>query len=93
MIKGKTKSGIKFEIDERIKEDARFLRYATQMQSNDPQKALNAMYAMFDLVFGGEEGTNAFMDSIASNNDGICSQEMLVEEFKEIIESTDLKKS
>lgn len=90
---GKTKSGIKFVIDEKIKEDARFLRYAVQMQDVNPQKSLAAMFKMFDLVFGGETGTEAFMDEVAKKNNGICSQDKLVEEFKEIIESTELKKS
>lgn len=93
MIKGKTKSGIDFEINERIKEDARFLKYATQMQGNDPNKALDAMYKMFNLVFGTEEAAEKFMDDIAQKNDGICDQETLVNEFKEIIESTEIKKS
>ena len=35
MVKGKTKSGIKFEIDERIKDDTRLYQYVGEMQSSD----------------------------------------------------------
>ena len=35
MIKGKTKSGIQFSLNEKIKEDARFLYYLTKIQQKD----------------------------------------------------------
>ena len=35
MVKGKTKSGIKFQLDERIKDDARFLYYMAKSQDDE----------------------------------------------------------
>ena len=94
MLKGKTKSGINFEIDERIKDDTRFLQYVVELQNEDDdllrQKAL---YDLLGLVFGGRKGVIAFQNTVASVNDGCCTSEVLLKELNEIFEALNVKKS
>lgn len=86
MVKGKTKSGIAFEIDERIKDDARLTYLLVKLQTNatDPLEAGKAMNQVMNLLFGSDEAVFNFMEAIASKNDGICSQEVLVAELTDL---------
>ena len=94
MVKGKTKSGIKFQIDERIKDDARFLFYLNQLnKADDPQSAYGNAMDMIGLIFGGGEGTIAFMNEVAAKHGGVCEVTTMVEEIKEIVQATKLKNS
>lgn len=95
MIKGKTKSGIQFQIDERIKEDARFLYYLTkaQNQNEDAMEKGNAIMAMLKLIFGSDEGVIKFMDAVAACNDGICDMTIMMAELTEMFEAMNAKNS
>ena len=86
IIEGETTSGIKFRVDKRLLNDSRFLHYAVMMQDkNDKMKALKAMFEMYGLLFGSQEGLIAFENAVAEVNGGICSQEMLFAELNEIL--------
>lgn len=93
MVKGKTKSGIEFKIDERIKGDTRLLQYIVEMQSDDTQTQTTALFDMLGLMFGGRKGVVNFQNAVAANNNGLCSTELLVKELTEIMEALSLKKS
>lgn len=95
MVKGTTKSGIKFQIDERVKDDMRLLRIFTKMQNPDttPEEASKLVMKAIDFIFGGEAGTDAFMDAVAGANGGICEAETMIRELKEILEACKLKNS
>lgn len=95
MVKGTTKSGIKFQIDERVRNDMRLLRLFTKMQDPEisPEEASKTVMRVIDFIFGGEEGTDAFMDAVAEANGGICEAETLKNELSEIFNACKLKNS
>lgn len=90
MIEAQTKSGIKFTVDERIKDDARAMLCLTDLmrysKSDDAEKMMSAMSRLMDLIFGGMEGKNAFFDAVADAHDGICNNDTMSEEFSQIME-------
>lgn len=94
MVEGKTKSGIAFTIDERVKDDTRIL-YLITKASNEKTEALEKASAVFDLlslIFGGENNAFEFQNTVASVHDGICSTDLLMEELNQIFEAVNLKK-
>lgn len=86
MITKKTKSGIEFSIDERIKDDARLIRYLVKIQNKSvPENdKMQAVFDLIDFIFGSGEGADAFMNAVAEHHDGVCSVNALVAELKEI---------
>jgi len=95
MVKGKTKSGIKFEIDERIKDDARALYYLTALQKPDiePMVASKQIFNLFELMFGSDDGIINFMNAVAESNNGVCDTKTMLTELTDMMESIDAKKS
>ena len=94
MVKGTTKSGIKFQIDERVKDDTRLLQYIVEMQDTENQmKQSTAMFDLLGLLFGGRSGVVAFQNAVASTHDGVCTSEVMLKELTEIFEKINLKKS
>ena len=93
MVKGKTKSGIKFQMDERIKDDARFLYYLTKAQ--DESSALEdkskAIMGILKLIFGTDENVIQFMDAVAAVNDGVCNVEKMLSELTEMFDALNAK--
>lgn len=86
MVKGKTKSGIAFELDERIKDDWRITYLLVNMQQKKGNtfeigKSMNQLLA---LIFGSDDGTYAFMTEVADKHDGICSASVMLEELNEM---------
>lgn len=92
MVRGKTKSGIEFELDERIKDDTRLFQYLVEMQSGDVQSQSVALFDMLTLIFGDRKGVIQFQNAVASANDGVCSAALLTSELNEILEALSLKK-
>lgn len=93
MVNGKTKSGIKFQIDERVKDDARFLYYLTKAQDKtaDLSEQGKAVVDILTLIFGNEEGVIGFMNAVASVHDGICTTETMMDELTEILSAINAK--
>ena len=92
MIKGKTKSGIEFELDERIKDDARLMHLLVRMQkAKEPVDTAEAMNNLLALIFGSDEGTFAFMNEVAVKHDGVCSAENMLVELTEMLEALNAK--
>lgn len=93
MVKGKTKSGIKFQIDERIKDDARFLYYLTKAQDekSDVTEKSKAVVGILKLVFGSDEGVIDFMNTVASVNKGVCDTERMLSELTEMFDAINAK--
>lgn len=89
IIKGTTKSGIKFSIDNRILKDAKVVRKMAKLSNpdvkEDPVQAVNGYFDLLEMVFGGPEGFTVFMDEVAAHNDGICNTETLIAEANEVI--------
>ena len=95
MIKGKTTSGIKFNLDERIKDDSRLLYLLIQIQSDKVtiERKGALVFDMLNLVFGSYENVMAFMEEVASKHDGFCTNDTLLAELNEIFEALGAKNS
>lgn len=95
IVQGKTKSGIQFTLNKRIKDDARFLYYMTKMQDDDNDLAEKgkAVVGILKLIFGTDEGVISFMDAVASVNDGVCDTEKMLAELMEMFEALAVKNS
>ena len=77
MAKVKAKAGkLTVEFDDRIVNDARFIRHLARLQSDrtpDVERAF-AFNELCDLLFGGE-AVDMIMDELAQANDGVCTME------------------
>ena len=95
MVKGKTKSGIKFSLDERIKDDARLLFILVQIQSDkvSVERKGALVFDLLNIIFGNEDKVMEFMDEVASKHDGFCSNEILMAELNDIFEALGAKNS
>lgn len=95
MVKGKTKSGIKFQLDERIKDDARFLYYLAKAQDeeSDMGEKSKAIMGILKLVFGNDDGVINFMNAVASTNEGVCNVEVMLSELTEMFDAINAKNS
>lgn len=95
MIKGKTKSGIRFQMDERIKDDARFLYYLAKSQDEeaDMGEKSKAIMGILKLVFGDDEGVINFMNAVAATNEGVCNVDVMLSELTEMFDALKAKNS
>ena len=93
MVKGKTKSGIKFQMDERIKDDARFLYYLSKAQDDNGslEDKSRAIMGILKLIFGSDEKVLQFMDAVAAVNDGVCNVEKMLSELTEMFDALNAK--
>ena len=94
MVKGKTKSGIKFQINEAIKDDARLLYMLVQLRKdNVPNEDKGTIvFDMLTLIFGAD-GVMPFMNAVAEKHGGVCSTDSMVMELTEILDSINAKNS
>lgn len=91
-MKGKTKSGIEFELDERIKDDTRFMMLLVKMKrAKEATETAEAMYDLFNLIFGSDEGTYTFMTEVANKHDGVCSADNMLVELTDMLDTLKAK--
>lgn len=94
IIKGKTKSGIKFQLDSRIKDDVRLLFLMSRAQNTeDPITAGKAIMDILSLIFGTEDNVLTFMNEVARTHKGTCQTKDLIAELREMLDSLDAKNS
>ena len=92
VVKGETKSGIKFQLDSKIKEDARLLFLLTRAQNtDDPMVSIKAMMDVLTLIFGAEENVLDFMNEVARTHKGVCSTKFLISELLEMLDALKAK--
>lgn len=92
IIKGETKSGIKFQLDSKIKEDTRLLFLLTRAQNtDDPMVSSKAMMDLLTLVFGTEDNVLDFMNEVARTHKGTCSTKYLISELLEMFDALKAK--
>lgn len=92
MVKGKTKSGIKFQVNEKVARDGRFLYFLTKMQDkSDTVAGTNAFNSMLELLFGPDGGVIEFMNAVAAANNGICDIDVMMGELSEIFDALKAK--
>lgn len=91
-MKGKTQSGFKFNIDERIIEDWRLIDAIAMAESDDPSDQLKGTRAVADLLLGEEK--EALIKFLQEKNDGFVPAKEMTNIIAEIITSIrDLKNS
>lgn len=83
-MQGKTKSGFKYVIDERIKEDWRLLQAITDSESEDASVQLKGVSNLVNLVLG--KNKEAFFKHISDNNDGYVPTTVVMAEITEMLE-------
>ena len=96
IIKGQTKSGIKFTIDKRITEDSRVMFYIRDLRKyketkDKPEEALDAMYSLLELMFGNKDQLMIFMNEVAAKHGGVADPSSLMQELNELFEACNLK--
>ncbi len=99
IIKGQTKSGIKFTIDKRITEDSRVMFYIrnlrkykeTKIKPEEAEDALDAMYSLLELIFGNKDQLMIFMNEVAARHNGVADASSMMQELNELFEACNLK--
>lgn len=82
-MKIKTKSGFKFELDERVLNDYRLVRaIARADDKNNPHNVLGGLVDLVSLIFRKDE--QRLMEHIAEKNDGFVDQERIKEEIADV---------
>ena len=84
-MQGKTKSGYKYDIDDRVLTDWRFVEALTECQNGEGMKQLEGAKTMIRLMFG--KDYDKFMEHLAKKNDGFVPAEAVMAEIQEIFES------
>lgn len=89
-MQGTTKSGYQYNIDNRILKDWRFVNALSNAQKSKSEfEKLEGVLEMAKILFG--DTYDAYLEYIASKNDGYCDSDVIMEEIKEIFESAAIK--
>ena len=86
-MKGTTKSGFKYSIDERATKDWRFIGLTKKMTKGDNIEQFNALDEALEMLLGGPEEKEKLLQHVEKDNDGYAPIEKVVEEFNEILGS------
>ena len=91
MIKGKTKSGFAFEVDEAVAKDARFVRMLTVLQSRKASEVYMAecFFDGVDAVLG-VKAAERFLKHHEDEN-GVAPIDKVMVEFFEIVQKIEEK--
>lgn len=82
-MKGTTKSGFKFNIDERIVEDWRLIDAIAMAESDDPGEQIKGTRAVADLLLGKEK--ESLIKFLQDKNDGFVPALAMTNTIAEII--------
>ena len=92
MIEGKTKTGFKFKVDERVLDDWRLITNIELAESELLTDKVKGVTALVHLLLGDNEPK--LMDHIAKKNDGFIPTDAIIAELASIISETkELKNS
>lgn len=94
MVKGKTKSGIKYQLNEKVKDDARVMYLLVQMQREEIPVEDKGRYVfdLLELMFG-KDGVPVFMNEVAATHNGVCDVPSLLAELTEMFDALKAKNS
>lgn len=95
LITGETRSGIKFSVDKRVKDDVRVMHFMTQMQNKslDTMTQSQALFSLLELMFGKSEGLTIFLSEVAAHHNGVADVNSLIEELTDLFDTIRLKNS
>lgn len=89
-MEGITKSGYKYNFDNRVLKDWRFVTALTKAQQSKTEFGkLEGVQEMVSLIFG--DKYEDYLKFVASKNDGYCDSDVVMSEIKEIFESANVK--
>lgn len=89
-MKGKTASGFKFEVDDRIIDDWRLLEAVSDTTSEDSIVQMNGLVKCIRLMLG-DNGLNDLKDHIAKSNDGYIPSTKMSAEVTDIMNACKAK--
>ena len=93
MVKGATKSGFEFEIDEKLMEDQELLDLIVDSESEDDSIKVKATRKLYTFILG-DKGYERLKAHVREKNDGYCPVKEVTAEFLEIFNSVkELKNS
>ena len=84
-MKGKTKSGFKFDVNEAVIDDWETMKAIADMDSGDASKVLRGTVKFVNMVLGEDE--KDLVEHIRKKNKGACPQDAMYNEVMEIIDS------
>ena len=90
LVKGTTKTGYKFELDDRILKDWRFIQALAKSQKGTDLEKLESANDLVNLVIG-QKNIEKFMSRIQKNNEGYIPIDAVMLEINGIIESIQAK--
>lgn len=89
MLEGKTKSGVKYKIDDEglRKIEWKLTKLMMRIYAEDESEQIKAILDLMELVLGGKKGVEAFEDAIAKAHNGELTNEIVIAEYRELLES------
>lgn len=93
MVKGKTKSGFKFEVRENIGDDARVAWYVSLSSDEDDATKMRGMRKLLQLITGSDLEYERLLEHVAEKNGGSCPQDAVQAELAEIITASNTTKN
>lgn len=93
LIEGETRSGLKFRIDPRVREDTRLLYLMTTLEKESLETKIRtrALFDLLEVVFGSGEAFLTFQNEVAIRHNGVADTASLIEEITDIFEAVKLK--
>lgn len=86
MITGRTKDGMEFQIDERIKDDWRLVKAIGKADSDNPVDRMSGTMEVVTLLIG-KEGEDELTKHIMEKNEGFCPIDEVKQAILEIMDS------
>lgn len=83
MVEGKTRSGFKFKVDERIGKDWRVISAISLAESEDATEQIKGTTDLVKLVVGSNE--KKLIEHIAKKNDGYVPVSAITDELVDIL--------
>lgn len=94
IVKGKTKSGIKYQLDSKVKDDARIVFLMVKAQKkDDPIAAGESLMELLSLIFGSDDNVMTFMNEVADKHNGACLPKDMITELREMFDAIKAKNS
>jgi len=94
IVKGKTESGIQFQLDSKIKDDVRLIYLLTKAsKTEDTMEASTCVMDLFTLIFGSDENVMVFMNEVADKHKGVCTAKEMLAEITEMFDKLKAKNS
>lgn len=85
MVKGKTKSGYKFTVDEKKLNEWSVFKSIADMTSGDEARMIQGTVSFVETVLGDDEAN--LIEFIKKKNNGYCPQEAMQTVINEIVEA------